>query len=278
MSAGLDASTVTPGNTPPDESRTVPVMDAWAKALGAAARNNATTRHAAPDMRITFPPKVVSGFKMARLLQKGGGHARKKESRRRRRRSRHKTSSGVVIEGVNAGTDATVRATDSTLTFDFEAVFHAHYRRIARVIVRVIQDPSRAEELAVDVFCKLWRHPSAHGPHCAGWLYRSAIRSALDELRKRTRREKYEHWFGINRPPPVDPEQSREVVEERTRIRTVLASLRSQDAQLVALRSEGLSYEDLAQALNLKPASIGTMLRRAQESFRREYITRYGDA
>ena len=34
MSAGLDASTVTPGSTAPDVSRTVPVMDAWAKALG----------------------------------------------------------------------------------------------------------------------------------------------------------------------------------------------------------------------------------------------------
>jgi len=45
---------------------------------------------------------------------------------------------------VSAGTDATVRAGESTLPFDFEAVFHAHYRRIARVIVRVIQDPSRA--------------------------------------------------------------------------------------------------------------------------------------
>src|SRR5678816_1592107 len=32
MSAGLDASTVTPGSTPPDESFTTPVMDAWAYA------------------------------------------------------------------------------------------------------------------------------------------------------------------------------------------------------------------------------------------------------
>jgi DNA-directed RNA polymerase specialized sigma24 family protein len=37
-------------------------------------------------------------------------------------------------------------------SFDFEAVFHSHYRRVARVILRVIQDPSRAEELAVEVF------------------------------------------------------------------------------------------------------------------------------
>jgi RNA polymerase sigma factor (sigma-70 family) len=164
-----------------------------------------------------------------------------------------------------------------TESFDFDTVFQTHYRRIARVIVRVIQDPSRAEELAVEVFWKLWRHPSAHGPHSAAWLYRSAVRAGVDELRKRSRREKYESWFGLN-APSGDPERARETNEERTRIRTVLASLRSLDAQLVALRAEGLSYEELAEALAVKSTSIGTMLRRAQEAFRKEYVKRYGEA
>jgi RNA polymerase sigma-70 factor (ECF subfamily) len=177
---------------------------------------------------------------------------------------------------VQVATESTVRA-EADDSFDFEAVFQAHYRRIARVIYRVIQDPSRADELAVDVFWKLWRHPSAHGPHSAGWLYRSAVRAALDELRRRSRREKYERWFGVITFSD-NPERAQEAVEERTRIRTVLAALRRSDAQLIVLRADGLTYEELAQALNLKPTSIGTMLRRAQESFRKEYVTRYGDA
>jgi RNA polymerase sigma-70 factor (ECF subfamily) len=174
-------------------------------------------------------------------------------------------------------TAATTTAEAATESFDFETAFQTHYRRVARVIFRVIQDPSRAEELAVEVFWKLWRHPSAHRAHCAAWLYRSAVRAGVDELRKRSRREKYERWFGFS-PPSGDPERAREANEERTRIRTVLASLRSQDAQLVALRAEGLSYEELAEALAVKSASIGTMLRRAQQSFRREYVKRYGEA
>jgi RNA polymerase sigma-70 factor (ECF subfamily) len=178
---------------------------------------------------------------------------------------------------VDAQTKATAGAEAFTDSFDFEAVFQAHYRRVARVIFRVIHDPSRAEELAVDVFCKLWRHSSAHGPHSAGWLYRSAVRAALDELRKRSRREKYERWFGVPRPP-ADPEQAHGNAEERARIRRVLVTLRSREARLVVLRSEGLDYDELAQALKLKPSSIGTMLRRAQESFRKEYIKRYGEA
>jgi RNA polymerase sigma-70 factor (ECF subfamily) len=170
-----------------------------------------------------------------------------------------------------------MRAEAPADSFDFDTVFQTHYRRIARVIFRVIQDPSRADELAVDVFWKLWRRSSAHGPHAAGWLYRSAVRAALDELRRRSRREKYERWFGISARPD-DPEQTHDAAEERVRIRTVLATLRSSEAQLIALRAEGLSYDEVAQALKLKPASIGTMLRRAQESFRKEYVRRYGPA
>ena len=178
---------------------------------------------------------------------------------------------------MSGDTEAVAAADAPAETFDFDNIFRTHYRRIARVIVRVIQDPSRAEELAVEVFWKLWRHPRAHGPQCSGWLYRSAVRIAVDELRTRARREKYERWLGVDRSSD-DPERSQEAAEERTKIRTVLATLRSQDAQLIALRAEGLSYEELAEALNLKATSIGTMLRRAQESFRQEYIKRYGDA
>jgi RNA polymerase sigma-70 factor (ECF subfamily) len=178
---------------------------------------------------------------------------------------------------VRAQTDAAVGADAPADSFDFEAVFHTHYRRVARVIFRVIQDPSRAEELAVDVFWKLWRHSSAHGPQHAGWLYRSAVRAGVDELRKRSRREKYERWF-TGHTPSADPEIAREASEERIRIRTVLAGLRSKDAQLIALRAEGLSYEELAEALHLKPTSVGTLLRRAHESFRKEYVRRSGEA
>ena len=42
------------------------------------------------------------------------------------------------------------------------------------------------------------------------------------------------------------------------------------------LRSEGLSYEETAEILGLSETSIGTLLRRAQDAFRKEYVKRYG--
>ena len=76
--------------------------------------------------------------------------------------------------------------------FDFEAFFYSQYDRTARAIARVIRDPARAEELAVEVFWKLWRHPRAHGEKAGGWLYRVAARTALNELRRQARSTEHE--------------------------------------------------------------------------------------
>jgi RNA polymerase sigma-70 factor (ECF subfamily) len=170
-------------------------------------------------------------------------------------------------------------AVDDTRTgeaqFDFETIFHAQYERIARVIARVVGDPARAEELAVEVFLKLWRRPRVHGDRIVGWLYRTAVRQGLDELRRRTRRSRYEGLFGFARKVPT-PEDVRTTTEEKEKVHVVLASMGSGQAELLILRSQGLSYDELAATLDLNPASIGTLLSRAQQAFRKEYIKRYG--
>jgi RNA polymerase sigma-70 factor (ECF subfamily) len=159
--------------------------------------------------------------------------------------------------------------------FDFEQTFRAQYERIARVIAGVVQDPARAEELAVEVFLKLWRNPKAHGDKAVGWLHRAAVRKALDELRRRTRRARYENLFGIREPVPT-PEEVRAAAEEKDRVRQVLAVIEPRAAELLLLRNHGFSYDELASALDLNPVSIGTLLSRAQEAFRKEYVKRYG--
>ena len=176
---------------------------------------------------------------------------------------------------MNAGTETATDLRVEAPPFDFEAVFHAHYERIARVIVRVVKDPARAEELAVEVFWKLWRTPNAQGPSTRGWLYRAAVRVGLDELRKQSRREKYERLFGFSRRV-ANPEELQAASEQQHQVRTVIAALARREAEMLLLRSDGLSYQDIAQSLELNPSSVGTLLSRAQEAFRKEYTRRYG--
>src|SRR5581483_4648205 len=156
-------------------------------------------------------------------------------------------------------------------SFDFDEFFHQHYARIARTVARVVGDPMRAEDLAVEAFWKLWRHREAHGEKAGGWVYRTAIRLALNDLRGAKRRSHYESQAG---PALVtaNPEEQRAAAEEREQVRSVLAAIGERNAELLLLRSSGLAYNDVAAALDLNPSSVGVMISRAQQAFRKEYV------
>jgi RNA polymerase sigma-70 factor (ECF subfamily) len=180
---------------------------------------------------------------------------------------------------VDAPSEVVLAMSDSRL--DLEQVFKAQYERIARVIAGVIRNRARAEEVAVEVFVKWSRYPSAQGSSTEGWLYRTAIRMALNELRREMRRDRYETLFGLlssrTAKPVRSPEEIRAANEEQEQVRIVLKSIKRRDAELLLLRSSDFTYEEIATTLGLNPASIGTLLGRAEEAFRREYVKRYGD-
>ena len=49
------------------------------------------------------------------------------------------------------------------------------------------------------------------------------------------------------------------------------------EAELLLLRSDDYSYDDLAKALAINAVSVGTLLSRAKQAFRKEYVKRYGE-
>jgi RNA polymerase sigma-70 factor (ECF subfamily) len=177
---------------------------------------------------------------------------------------------------VDVPNEAVVEMSLNEAGSDLETIFRVHYERIARVIAGVIRDPARAEELAVEVFLKWLRSPKAQGENAGGWLYRTAIRTGLDELRRQTRRSRYESVLGAIRRAP-SPHEVLTVREEQRRVRLVLSVIDRRQAELVLMRSQGFSYDELASALDVNAASIGTLLSRAQQAFRKEYIKRYGE-
>jgi len=158
---------------------------------------------------------------------------------------------------------------------EIDEAFRQNYGRIARVMARVVGDQARAEELAVDAFLRWWRRTGARGDGAAKWLYRVAVRMAIDELRRDARRARYARIVAPLAPRPATPEDVRTAHDEQHRVRSVLATLSRRDAALLVLRSDGLAYQELAAALGLNPASVGTLISRAQRAFRVEYEKRY---
>jgi RNA polymerase sigma-70 factor, ECF subfamily len=190
------------------------------------------------------------------------------------------TSALACSNNVDTANEGVIEVGVSGARLDLETLFHAQYGRIARVIAGTIKDPARAEELAVEVFLKWQRTPQAHGEGAEGWLYRSAIRIALNELRRKALRTRYESllefmWCG--KKTGRTPDELFAAQEQEGRVRLVLGGLDPGQAELLLLRANDFSYQELAAMLNLNPASIGTLLSRALKAFRREFIARYGE-
>jgi RNA polymerase sigma-70 factor, ECF subfamily len=163
----------------------------------------------------------------------------------------------------------------------FEEVFVSYYGQVVALLVRVLGDRLRAEELANDVFWRAYRQSSRAmvNGKLGGWLYRTALNLGIEDMRASARRRRYEHQAGEqiqSTDSSGTPLDGLLRAERTARVRAALASLKRWQAEVLLLRSSGFSYAELADVLRLNPNSIGTMLARAEARFQRQYLRMYG--
>ena len=159
---------------------------------------------------------------------------------------------------------------------DLEQVFRAAYPRVVAVAARVLGSRHEAEDVAQEVFLAFARSsvPAGEAP---GWLSVAAAHTALNHLRSGRRRAAREEAAGEGvRPDGVRHDVADDVVtrDERRRVREALARLPRRQAVALVLRHSGLSYGEVAAALDLSPGSVGTTVRRAETALREE-LTRH---
>jgi RNA polymerase sigma-70 factor (ECF subfamily) len=156
----------------------------------------------------------------------------------------------------------------------FEALFQQHWERLCRLLYSILGDWDEAEDLALETFVRLYRRPPAETERLGGWLYRVASNQALNALRARRRRQRYEEQAGFQAlkiDTPDDPAVVVEQAQERQRARAALGMMKPRSAQMLILRHSGMSYSEVAGALGISPASVGTMLARAEKEFEQAY-------
>jgi len=73
----------------------------------------------------------------------------------------------------------------------FEALYRAHEARVYGLCLRMVADPSRAEDLTQEAFVRAWEKlPSFRGLSAfATWLHRLTVNVVLGEIRTRSRRQ-----------------------------------------------------------------------------------------
>ncbi len=159
--------------------------------------------------------------------------------------------------------------TDEAVRPDLERVFRADYPRVVAVAARVLGSRDDAEDVAQEVFLAFGRSSVPTG-EAAGWLSVAAVHTALNLLRSGRRRTSREEVAGGDGGVAPDVADTVVVLEERSRVRAALARLPHKQAVALVLRHSGLSYAEVAAALDLSPGSVGTTVRRAESALRKE--------
>lgn len=152
---------------------------------------------------------------------------------------------------------------------DLEQVFRAAYPRVVAVAARVLGSRDGAEDVAQEVFLAFGRSSVPAG-EALGWLSVASAHTALNHLRAGRRRASREEAATGGEAVWPDAADTVVTLDERRRVRAALARLPRRQAVALVLRHSGLSYAEVAAALDLSPGSVGTTVRRAESALRKE--------
>jgi RNA polymerase sigma-70 factor, ECF subfamily len=148
---------------------------------------------------------------------------------------------------------------------DVERLFREYHDPLVRYLTRRLGDRDWAEEVAQETFVRALRQTSLQNERA--WLFAVATNLVRDEARKDARRRRHLELLreeakaeSVVGPPPTDLERA----QERALARRAIDALTERDREALLMREEGLDYNEIAEALQLSLASVGTTLSRAR--------------
>jgi len=156
----------------------------------------------------------------------------------------------------------------------FRTLFEKHGRAMVAFCNHFVRDGARAEELAQDVFLKVYRSAARYQPTARfkTFLYRIASNHCLNELRRGEYAARRDVERGEGEPTDPDtlagaaptPEETALAAALRAAVGALLARLpEKQRAAFVLARLEGLSYEEVADVLGTTIPAVKSLVHRA---------------
>jgi RNA polymerase sigma-70 factor (ECF subfamily) len=156
----------------------------------------------------------------------------------------------------------------------FVELFHKHKRKIVSFARRYLSQGARAEDAAQEVFLRIYRARERYEPKSkfTTYLYHVATNTCLNHLRAREflLRDKGEEAESASDRLPdnsgTSPEADLAGRELEVRINRTLGALpESQRTALLLLRSQDLSYEEIAEVMCTTVPAVKSLLNRARE-------------
>jgi len=173
--------------------------------------------------------------------------------------------------------DQRIRLGDKTA---FQCFFEEHWNRIYQSIYLLVKQAELAEDIAQDVFVKLWdrRSQLEEVVNIKSYLFLMARNAAIDHLRKKTlvpANIDYLIAYFHDRAP--SPQHALEYKELQKMLDDAINLLPPKLKEVFLLsRDEGLSHADIAEKKGISIVSSKTYIVRSLK-FIREYLHKYMD-
>lgn len=162
----------------------------------------------------------------------------------------------------------------------FEALVEKHQKRLVMVLEHLVSDRTQAEDLAQDVFLRVYRARERYVPTAkfSTWLYTITHNVASNSIRKSSRRKEINLVTSPSGSMPVRPLDTMakdksnlmptrlaDQKEMEGVIREAIQSLGSRQRMAMLLsKYEGMSYNEIAESMELTTQAVKSLLSRAR--------------
>jgi len=153
---------------------------------------------------------------------------------------------------------------------DFDDLFERLYPSLYRYLHRLTGDADVAEDIAQETFVRLLRQQLPE-EEIRPWLFTVAMNLVRDRARKNERRQRLLGGAPTMVSVEMRADDRVEQAEQIESVRVALQKLSERDRQLLLMREEGFKYEEIAAAVGVAPASVGTLIARALKRFIKAY-------
>jgi len=155
--------------------------------------------------------------------------------------------------------------------------------RVMNLVSRVLNDRNCADDLAQEVFVRVFVHRRNYrrGSKFSTWLFTIAANLAKNEIRRRVRRR---NWFSLDALTEMlndsiiqlaDPTEGSEAGLEREQLQgevgRAIATVPEKYRLALVLRDiEGLSYEEIAEVIGVPGGTVRSRINRARSMLKRK--------
>lgn len=167
----------------------------------------------------------------------------------------------------------------------FRELVRRFERPVYSLIVRMVQDPALAEDLAQEVFVKAYRRLDTYDPErkLSSWLFKIAHNTTIDHLRRgrvetvALEVEKDDERGGLSSVLPDESVESPSAQAERKDLARALekaiATLRPEYREAVVMfYAGGASYQEICEVTGLPMGTVKTNLHRARKQLAEQMI------